>query len=641
VLELFGPLRAGGTIVLASPDEVRDPALLARLIRDERITAMQATPSLWAALLESSDVDLSGVRALVGGEALPVPLARALTNRAASVTNLYGPTEATVWATADEVDANWSGTIGRPLPGNTAHILDERLNPVPPGVPGELYLGGAQVTRGYLGRPGLTASRFVAAVSSPAAEFALSRPAAAEFALSRPAAAEFALSRPAAENPNGRWYRTGDLARWRPDGRLEFLGRVDHQVKVRGFRIEPGEIEAVALADAAVTGAVILAREDRLVAYLTTTGAPVPAGLFDSLPSYLVPGTVHVLDELPLTPNGKVDRAALPDPAAPAGGTAPRSRVEAAVAGIVADVLDVPEVGVHDDFFALGGHSLVLVRLAARLRRSFGADIAVASLFTAPTVAGIARLLSSGVPAGDEALAPVLPLHPHGRGAPLFCLPPASGLTWQFAALKRYVDVPLIGLQSPSLSGLPMPGSMSALAAEHAARITAAAPTGPIRLLGWSFGGALALCIADTLADAGREVTFVGMLDTRRAADPGDVASLLAELGFEVPPGDLTVADAVALIRASDDPVAALTDAQIARVVENYLTSDRLMASATYPAYAGRVFFVDATADGKASAAWTDLPGLETHDLPVAHSEMLDPDTLEKLGPLLAELLRD
>jgi thioesterase domain-containing protein/aryl carrier-like protein len=385
---------------------------------------------------------------------------------------------------------------------------------------------------------------------------------------------------------------------------------------------------------------------------------------------------VHVLDELPLTPNGKVDRAALPDVTAPAGGTAPRSRTEAAVAAIVADVLGVPAVGVHDDFFALGGHSLLLVRLAAELRRSLGAALPVAALFTAPTVAGVARLLSSNVPAGEAALAPILPLHPEGSAAPVFCLPPASGLTWQFAALKRYLDVPLIGLQSPSLSGLPVPDSMAALAASHADRVVALAPTGPIRLLGWSFGGALALCLAAELTARGREVTFVGMLDTRRAVplpapgpsdgaenpDPcgavplpapgpsdgaenpgpsGAVASLLTELGFEIPPGTLTVTDAVALIRASDDPVAALTDPQIALVVENYLTSDRLMATATYPAYAGKVFFVDAARDGTASAAWTDLPRLETHALPVAHSEILDPATLEKLGPLLAEALRD
>jgi thioesterase domain-containing protein/acyl carrier protein len=585
--------------VLASPEEVRDPELLARLIRAERITALQATPSLWAALL-SSEVDLSGVRALVGGEALPVGLARALVDRAASVTNLYGPTEVTVWATRDDVDGAWAGTIGRPLPGTTAQVLDERLNPVPPGVIGELYLGGAQVTRGYLGRPGLTASRFVAAAY-------------------------------------GRLYRTGDLARWRPDGRLEFLGRADHQVKVRGFRIEPEEIEAVALAHPPVTQAVVITRDDRLIAYLASSDGTVPA-FADQLPGYMVPSAVHVLPSLPLTPNGKIDRAALPDVVAPAGGTAPRSRVETVVCGIVESVLGVPAVGVHDDFFALGAHSLMLVRLAASLRQALGAEISVASLFAAPTVAGVARLVAAGAPAGD-ALAPVLTLSP-GSGPPLFCLPPASGLTWQFAALRRHLDVPLIGLQSPTLSGLPAPVSLAALAAAHADRVAELAPSGPIRLLGWSFGGALALVLAAELRARGRSVSFVGMLDTRRSADtPGDVSALLAELGFEVPPGDLTVADAVALIRASDDPVGVLTDAQIALVIENYLAGDRLLASAAYPAYPGEVLFVDATVDGAASAGWAELPRLSRHGLPVAHSEMLDPAAIELLGPLLAAAL--
>ncbi|BCJ51557.1 hypothetical protein Asp14428_30320 [Actinoplanes sp. NBRC 14428] len=353
VLELMGTLRAGGTIVLASPAEVRDPHLLARLVARERITALQATPSLWAALLESSDVDLTGVRALVGGEALPGSLARALHERTASVTDLYGPTEVTVWATAEQVDAGWDATIGVPLPGTSAHVLDERLQPVPPGVAGELYLGGVQVTRGYLGRGALTASRFVAA-------------------------------------PGGdRLYRTGDLAR-RRDGRLEYLGRTDHQVKVRGFRIELGEIEAVALTHPEVTRAVVVARGDRLVAYVTTTAAFTPAsltGLFESaLPGYMIPAACHVLDALPLTPNGKVDRNALPDVAAAPGTPAvtPRSRTEALVARLVAEVLGVAAVGVDDDFFALGGHSLLLVRLATALRREFGAEIPVARLFTAP-----------------------------------------------------------------------------------------------------------------------------------------------------------------------------------------------------------------------------------------------------------------
>ncbi|MEU8231341.1 amino acid adenylation domain-containing protein [Actinoplanes sp. NPDC048967] len=612
VLELMGPLLAGGTVVLASPAQVRDPLLLALLLREQRVTTMQATPSLWAALLESSDVDLSGVRALVGGEALPVSLAADLVARTAAVVNLYGPTEVTVWATRDDVDASWDGTIGRPLPGTSVHVLDERLQPVPPGVVGELYLGGAQVTRGYLGRPALTAARFVAT------------------------------------DDGQRLYRTGDLVVLR-GGRLGYLGRTDHQVKVRGFRIELGEIEAVALAHPDVTRAVVVARNDRLVAYLTTTNGTVPDGLWDdALPAYMVPAVCHVLDALPLTPNGKVDRAALPDIAVTTAGTSPRSRVEATVARIVAEVLGVPEVGVHDDFFALGAHSLLLVRLATALRRETAVDVPVARLFTAPTVAGVARLLADDAPPGD-ALDPVLTLHAGGDRPPLFCLAPASGLSWQFAGLKRYLpaDIPLIGLQSPLLSGGTLPSSLTELAAAHASLITARQPNGPVRLLGWSFGGALALCVAAALSARGREVEFVGMLDARRETvqAPSTVAALLTEMGYEVSDPGLSLADAVGFVRAVGGSVAALTDSQIASVLESYLAADRLMAAAEYPAYRGSVFFVEATVaeqgfTGPAAPSWRPLVGgMEVHSLPVAHSELLDPATLERLGPLLAERL--
>ncbi|UQU63541.1 amino acid adenylation domain-containing protein [Couchioplanes caeruleus] len=612
VLELLGTLRAGGTIVLATPEQVRDPLLLARLLETERITAMQATPSLWAALLEASDVDLSGVRALVGGEALPVPLARALHERAAAVVNLYGPTEVTVWATADEVDAGWDGSIGRPLPGTTAAVLDEWLQPVPPGVAGELYLGGAQVTRGYLGRPGLTASRFVADPYGP-----------------------------------GRLYRTGDLARWR-DGRLEYLGRTDHQVKVRGFRIELGEIESVALSHPDVTRAVVVARGERLVAYVTTTPrfsrASLTALFESALPGYMIPAVCHVLDELPLTPNGKVDRDALPEAGVAAvTSTAPRSRTEETVARIVARLLGVAAVGADDDFFALGGHSLLLVRLATALRHELGAEIPVARLFTAPTVAGVARLLAGGAPAGD-ALAPVVQLAA-GDGPPLFCVAPASGLSWQFAGLTRHLGVPLIGLQSPLLSGGDRPATLTALAAAHAGRVEAAWPAGPVRLLGWSFGGAVALAVAADLRARGREVTFVGMLDARRdGTSASTVAALLTEMGYTVP-GELTLPEAVAFVRDAGGAVAALTDGQIARVLESYLAADALMAAAELPAYPGTVFFVEATVPeqgfaGPAAPAWRPLTaGLEVHELPVAHSELLDPATLERLGPLLAAAL--
>ncbi|MER7007730.1 amino acid adenylation domain-containing protein [Dactylosporangium sp. NPDC000555] len=628
-LELLQPLRRGGGVILASGEQVRDPALLAPLVAEA--TVMQATPSLWSALLEGADTDLSGLRVLVGGEALPPALGAELHRRARGVTNLYGPTEVTVWATAAPVGAG-RPTIGRPLPGTTAHVLDAALRPVPPGVPGELYLGGAQVTRGYHGRPALTATRFVADPTGP-----------------------------------GRLYRTGDLARWTPGGDLEFLGRTDHQVKVRGHRIELGEVEAALATHPLLGRAVVVARGDHLVGYATGDAARVtPAELrdhlADRLPGYLVPSAFVVLDELPQTPNGKIDRAALPEPASAttAAPALPRSRVEARLCAIVADLLGAAPVGVNDDLFALGAHSLLLVRLAAAIRRELGAELPVADLFTAPTVAQLARRIAGDAPPGD-ALAPVVVLHaglhPGTDRPPLFCLPPASGLVWQFAGLKRYLppDVPLIGLQSPRLGrDAGLPATMAELAAQHAARIAELAPAGPVRLLGWSFGGALAHVLAERLVAAGREVTFVGMLDSRADAPPtaagewdgpAAIAALLTELGYRVPAA-VSLPEAVALVRGLGGALGALTDAQIARVVENYLDSDRMMAGARYGVLDADVFFVDATVPepghtGDASEGWrAHVAGrLRTAAIACGHSELLDPDVLERLGPLIAREL--
>jgi thioesterase domain-containing protein len=314
----------------------------------------------------------------------------------------------------------------------------------------------------------------------------------------------------------------------------------------------------------------------------------------------------------------------------------------------VAEVLGVAEVGVHDDFFALGAHSLLLVRLATAVRRELAVDVPVARLFTAPTVAGVARLLADDAPAGD-ALEPVLTLHPGGDRPPLFCLAPASGLAWQFAGLKRHLpaDIPLIGLQSPLLSGGSLPPTLPELASTFADLVSAHRPAGPIRLLGWSFGGALALCVAAALTARGREVEFVGMLDARRDAvqAPSTVAGLLTEMGYAVSNPDLSIAEAVGFVRAAGGSVAALTEEQIALVLENYLAADRLMAAAEYPVYPGEVFFVEATVaeqgfTGRGAPAWEPLTGgMEVHELPVAHSELLDPATLERLGPLLATRL--
>ncbi|TDD29944.1 amino acid adenylation domain-containing protein [Actinomadura sp. KC06] len=356
-LELFAPLISGATVVLAGRRTVRDPAALAALLEDA--TVVQGTPSLLGTLDPSA---LKGLRVLVGGEALPAALAESLEASASLATNMYGPTEATIWATS--ADLPGSG-IGGPFWNTRAHVLDAALRPVPPGVPGELYLAGVQLARGYVGRPDLTAERFVADPFGP---------------------------------PGSRMYRTGDLARRARDGSIEYLGRTDDQVKIRGFRIEPAEAQAVLAARPGVAQAAVVVRDDRLIGYYVPDGEGVDeAALRDALaralPEYMVPSALVALDALPRTVNGKLDRAALPAPEAEVSGRSPRDAREAALCAIFSELLGVDGIGVDDDFFALGGHSLLATRVAAKARAVLGGSLSIADVFEAPTVAALAPRL--------------------------------------------------------------------------------------------------------------------------------------------------------------------------------------------------------------------------------------------------------
>ncbi|MFF0745875.1 amino acid adenylation domain-containing protein [Streptomyces sp. NPDC004111] len=374
-LELFLPLLNGAAVVLASRDTVRDAPALARLLRESGATAMQATPSLWHALAEADGIP-AGLRVLVGGEALPAPLARTLAAGGRSVTNLYGPTETTVWSTACAVDADGDVSIGGPIANTRVYVLDQGLRPAPAGVAGELYIAGAGLARGYHHRRALTSERFVADPFGPAGT---------------------------------RMYRTGDLVRRRTDGTLEYLGRTDFQVKVRGFRIELGEIETVLAEHPNVARSAVVVREDtpgdkRLVAYAVAAPdrrvdhAVLRRHMGAALPEYMVPTAFVTLDALPLTPNGKLDRAALPAPAygVESAGRAPRTPQEEILCGLFAEVLGVARITVDEDFFARGGHSLLALRLMTRIRATFGVELPVRQLFETPTVSGLAALVATG-----------------------------------------------------------------------------------------------------------------------------------------------------------------------------------------------------------------------------------------------------
>ncbi len=403
-LELWLPLTVGARVELVERGAALDGIELSGRLRASEATVMQATPATWRLLLAGGWEGTPGLRAFCGGEALPGELAARLLGRCAELWNLYGPTETTIWSTlrrvtAADVDAA-TVTIGRPMANTQCYVLDAAGQPTPIGVPGELWIGGAGVARGYWRRAELTAERF-----APDRFLGAQAGAAGE-----------------------RLYRTGDMARWREDGALDYLGRDDQQVKLRGHRIETGEIEGALATHPAVAAAAVRLREDTpgdplLAAYVVPRAAPAAAAalrehLRTQLPDYMIPSVWVTLEKLPLTANGKVDRRSLPAPgestrtAGSAPHVAPRTAEEEAVAAVWGDVLGVARVSVHDDFFELGGHSLKATMAVARLRERDGGAYTIADLFRRPTVEAFAKLLESARvrPDGSAAKAAIAPI---------------------------------------------------------------------------------------------------------------------------------------------------------------------------------------------------------------------------------------
>jgi amino acid adenylation domain-containing protein len=373
-LELFAPLTTGGRVVVA-PSALDGGGVL-RLARAQAVTHVQATPSGWRVLLDAGlgEGGPEPVTALCGGEALPLGLARDLRQRVDRLFNVYGPTETTIWSTAAEIPAGPDEvTLGRPIANTQAYVLDGDLEPVPVGVPGELYLGGAGVALGYLRRPDLTGERF----------------------------------RPDPFTPDGRLYRTGDVCRRRADGQLDYLGRTDNQVKVRGHRVELDEIEERLRVHPEIGQAAVALRDDVLVGYVVARRGPLePAALrrnlADALPAAMVPSAWVFLDRLPLTPNGKLDRAALPPPLdhepapAPALGERAPSGSDPLLQQmreIWQDVLQIAGIGLDEDLFDLGGHSLTITRISSRIRQRFGVDVPLDAFFDTPTIAEISAVV--------------------------------------------------------------------------------------------------------------------------------------------------------------------------------------------------------------------------------------------------------
>ncbi|HET7460752.1 MAG TPA: amino acid adenylation domain-containing protein, partial [Longimicrobium sp.] len=548
--QLLAPLSAGACVVLRG-NEVPTPLELARQAVEQGMTVINPPTAYWHQLVaEPAALELlaRSVRLVIaGGEAMSPAAARDWAAGPAAgvrLLNAYGPTETVVTCAAYEVPPSLPEgavhvPVGRPLPGRAAYVLDGRSSPAPLGVHGELCIGGI-IARGYLGRPAATAEAFVPDPFSPV--------------------------------PGARMYRTGDRARWLAAGELEFLGRTDFQVKVRGFRIEPGEIEARLAEHPDVREAVVLAREDapgekRLVAYVVGGEAAAAevlrAHLAAALPEYMVPAAYVRLEQLPLTPNGKLDRKALPAPEGDAfttsGYEAPVGETETALAEIWAQALGVERVGRHDNFFELGGHSLLAVRVVARTRQVLGAEVALAHMFSNPTVESLAARLRGPEAQLHEDRA--IAIRPAGSQPPLFLAYEGTGSTAYAQVLHPHLDgdIPVYALPAPPLSGTPL-RTVEAMATRLVRMIREVQPSGPYRVAGWSFGGVLAYEVASQLIGHDEAIEFVGMLDSYHPAlaraepdDPAQEHALLLHVLRMAEP-----ADAGTRLDADDEGAAAL-----------------------------------------------------------------------------------
>ena len=501
VWEIWGALLHGGRLVVV-PDAVLGSAEFHALLVSEQVTVLSQTPSAFYELQTADAMQgelgrqLKLETVVFAGEALePHRLRTWLQNHPGPprLVNMYGATETTVHASFREIvyddTKSASSPIGVPLADMAFFVLDGWLRPVPVGVAGEVYVAGAGVACGYWRRAGLTASRFVACPFGGTGA------------------------------PGTRMYRTGDLVRWRTDGQLEYVGRTDEQVQIHGFRVELGEVAAALAEIPGVEQAVVVGREDRpgdkrLVGYVTGTADPagIRAQLAERLPAYMVPAAVVGVTALPLTVNGKLDKRALPAPEYQDVDRyrAPTSAIEETLAGIYARVLGLERVGVDESFFELGGNSLLAMRLVAAINKALGTHLAVRAVFYAPSV----RSLSQQLGRHDSAVE-VVPVEvlKEGTGVPLCCIHDGFGLSWSYRALGNYLDCPIIGINQIPQNDEAESGSIRSMAARYADRIQAVYPAGPYKLLGWSFGGAVAHEVAIVLHRRGCAVQRLVLLD--------------------------------------------------------------------------------------------------------------------------------
>jgi amino acid adenylation domain-containing protein len=503
-LELYLPLICGAEIILTDSDTAKDGRLLYDMIKNDGITFMQATPYTWRMMLEAGWETMLPLKILCGGEALPKDLAGKLILLVSELWNMYGPTETTVWSTIKLIDNDEDITIGKPIANTGVYILDENLNKVTTGTIGEIVIGGDGVAAGYLNRPDLTAERFI---GDPFGALA-----------------------------GAKMYRTGDLGKYKDNGDIICLGRMDQQVKVRGYRIELEEIEHALVNETDIKQAVVIAREDtpgdpRLVGYLVLADNSAETelktrintwqqALLVVLPEYMVPDDFVLMQAIPITPNGKIDRKALPVPDYNAISRLgeyfpPRTEIEMQVAEIWQEVMGLEKISIFDNFFELGGRSLVAVQLMARIEKLTGKRLPLATLFNHSTI----EQLAVQVNADSKSITwdSLVPIKPKGSKMPLYIVHGAglNVLLFNALAMNMGAEQPVYGLQARGLNGIDEPlDVMEDIAANYIDEIITQNPTGPYALAGYSLGGTIAYEMARQLMEMGKEVKMLAVFDT-------------------------------------------------------------------------------------------------------------------------------
>lgn len=505
-LELFLPLISGAELILCDRETSRDGRRLLETLSSREITFMQATPATWRMLIDAGWNSSPGLKVLCGGEAFPPALAEILHTKVGSVYNMYGPTETTIWSSLKLLSAEDKQiTIGKPIQNTRFYILNAQLNPVKPGATGEIYIGGDGVGLGYLNQPELTAERFI--------------------------------KDPFCDSPDSRMYQTGDLGKYTADGEILYMGRSDQQIKVRGFRIEPGEIESVLHDINEVKSAIVIAREDipgdqRMVAYVI----PVEKELIESdtfgewkkelrnhLPEYMIPQDFVIMEEFPLTPNHKIDRKALPKPpkqqTAAANQPAIRkmTKREAVIAEIWSDVLGLVNPSPDDDFFELGGHSLLAVKVMVEIERVTGKRLPLSTLFESSTISSLAKKTGGDDDNEEHSWDVLVPIKPSGKKDPIYLVHGGGLHVLLFASMSKYIDddQPVYGIQGLGMKrDMELLYSNEEIASKYLEEILQNNPDGPYCLAGYSMGGKIVFEIANQLQRMGKTVKFLGIIDT-------------------------------------------------------------------------------------------------------------------------------